>query len=136
MCDRVIDISSIKQCETPLNTLFFSEFNMNLLQRGIRIKFRKETGIAIDDQDPSSLFAIMRSVLINNAADHYSRVNEQVRDMNEQVINIAFGQIKTGVTQYLTYVRDVDSLAMPIDLPLNTSSYGNKFGDANENIGY
>ena len=33
MCDN-LHLNSLKQCETPLNTLFFSEFNKNLLQRG------------------------------------------------------------------------------------------------------
>ena len=28
MCDA-LHINSLKQCPTPLNTLFFSEFNMN-----------------------------------------------------------------------------------------------------------
>ena len=47
MCDA-LHINSLKQCPTPLNTLFFSEFNMNLLQRGIRQDFKNRTGISID----------------------------------------------------------------------------------------
>ena len=47
MCDN-LHLDSLKQCETPLNTLFFSEFNQNLLQRGIRQAFKNKTGIAID----------------------------------------------------------------------------------------
>ena len=41
MCDN-LHLNSIKQCATPLNTLFFSEFNKNLLQRGIRQEFRNK----------------------------------------------------------------------------------------------
>ena len=43
MCDA-LHINSMKQCPTPLNTLFFSEFNMNLLQRAIRQDFKNKTG--------------------------------------------------------------------------------------------
>ena len=73
---------SIKQCETPLNTLFFSEFNIGLLQRGIRQAFKNKTGIAIDYQNPDDLYGIMRMVFINNAGDHYDRVKEQVKELN------------------------------------------------------
>ena len=41
MCDN-LHLDSIQQCETPLNTLFFSEFNVGLLQRGIRQTFKNK----------------------------------------------------------------------------------------------
>ena len=63
MCDN-LHIDSLKQCETPLNTLFFSEFNTNLLQRGIRQMFKNKTGIAIDRQNPDDLYSLMRVVFI------------------------------------------------------------------------
>ena len=46
-----MNINSLKQTETPLNNLFFSEFNINLLQRAIRQDFKNKTGIPIDYQD-------------------------------------------------------------------------------------
>jgi len=125
MCDN-LHLNSLKQCETPLNTLFFSEFNQNLLQRGIRQTFKNKTGIAIDRQNPDDLYSIMRVVFINNSGDHYSRVNEQVKMMNERVIETALGQIQTGVSQYMAYVKDIDTIAIPLDQPINTSTYGKK----------
>ena len=97
MCDN-LHLDSIKQCETPLNTLFFSEFNKNLLQRGIRQAFKDKTGIAIDYQNPDDLYGIMRMVFINNAGDHYNRVKEQVKELNTRVIATAISQIQTGVS--------------------------------------
>ena len=55
-----LHLNSIKQTKTPLNSLFFSEFNTNLLQRGIRQAFKNKTGIAIDYQNPDDLYGIMR----------------------------------------------------------------------------
>jgi hypothetical protein len=124
----------MKQCETPLNTLFFSAFNVNLLQRGIRQDFKNKTGIAIDYQSEDDLYAIMRVVFINNAGDHNSRVNEQVKFMNSIVINTAVGQIRSGVSQYMGYIHDMDRGLEPIDAPVNTSTVGNKIGK-NEKIG-
>jgi len=133
MCDA-LHLNTLKQCPTPLNTLFFSEFNMNLLQRGIRQSFRDQTGVAIDYQNPSDLYSIMRVIFINNSGDPNANVQEQVRYMNGIVIKTASGQIQTGVSQYMGYVHDIDTLAVPNDRPVNTTTYGKKFGK-NEKIG-
>jgi len=133
MCDN-LHLDSLKQCETPLNTLFFSEFNQNLLQRGIRQAFKNKTGIAIDRQNPDDLYSIMRVVFINNSGDHYSRINEQVRMMNERVIETAIGQIQTSVSQYISYIKDIDTIATPLAQPINTSTTGMKM-DKNNKIG-
>jgi ActR/RegA family two-component response regulator len=133
MCDN-LHLDSLKQCETPLNTLFFSEFNKNLLQRGIRQTFKDKTGIAIDYQNPDDLYGIMRMVFINNAGDHYNRVKEQVKELNTRVIATAISQIQTGVSQYIAYTRDIDTISVPLDQPINTSTTGNKI-DFNNKIG-
>ena len=131
MCDN-LHLNSLKQCQTPLNTLFFSEFNVNLLQRAIRQDFKNKTGIAIDYQSNDDLYGIMRVVFINNSGDHNSRVNEQVKMMNTMVIKTAVGQIQSGVSQYMGYLHDTDKNVTPIDRPINTSTYGNKMGKNNK----
>ena len=133
MCDN-LHLDSLKQCETPLNTLFFSEFNKNLLQRGIRQAFKNKTGISIDYQNADDLYGIMRVVFINNSGDHHVNVNEQVRVMNGRVISIAISQIQTGVSQYIAYAQDIDTISTPIDRPINTSTTGNKI-EYNDKIG-
>ena len=133
MCDN-LHLNSLKQCETPLNTLFFSEFNKNLLQRGIRQAFKNKTGIAIDYQNPDDLYGIMRVVFINNSGDHHTNVNEQVKAMNTRVIETAISQIQTGVSQYIAYSQDIDTISTPMDRPINTSTTGNKI-EYNDKIG-
>lgn len=125
MCDA-LHLNSIKQTPTPLNTLYFSEFNMNLIQRAIRQKFKDETGVSIDYQNKDDIFSIMRVVFINNAGNHTEAINSQVKFMNSLVIKTALGQIRSGVAQYMGYVRDIDSIALPPEPPINTSTYGNK----------
>jgi len=133
MCDN-LHLDSLQQCETPLNTLFFSDFNKNLLQRGIRQAFKNKSGIAIDYQNPDDLYAIMRVVFINNSGDHHSRINEQVKYMNTKVIDTALSQIQSGVSQYIAYARDIESTRTLIDQPINTSTVGKKI-DINTKIG-
>jgi Fe-S cluster assembly ATPase SufC len=122
----------MKQCETPLNTLFFSEFNKNILQRGIRQSFKDRTGISIDYQNPDDLYGIMRVVFINNSGDHQRDVNKQVKAMNTRVIETALSQIQTGVSQYIAYVNDIDTTSIPLDQPMNTSTSGKKLGYNNK----
>ena len=87
MCDR-LHLNSLKQTETPLNKLFFSEFNIQIVQKAIRQAFKNKTGVSIDYQNASDLYAIMRVVFINNAGNHFEKVNEQVRAMNSIVIKM------------------------------------------------
>lgn len=133
MCDN-LHLNSLKQCQTPLNTLFFSPFNVNLLQRAIRQDFKNKTGVSIDYQNEDDLYAIMRVIFINNSGDHYTRVNEQVKLLNTIVIKTAVSQIQSGVSQYMGYVHDMDRGLEPLDRPVNTSTYGNKMG-SNDKIG-
>jgi hypothetical protein len=133
MCDN-LHLDSLQQCETPLNTLFFSDFNKNLIQRGVRQTFKNRSGIAIDYQNPDDMYAIMRVVFINNAGDHYTNINEQVKYMNTKVIERSLSQIQTGVSQYIAYANDIDSTRTLIDQPINTSTVGKKI-DFNDKIG-
>jgi|SRR5210317_177280 hypothetical protein len=129
-----LHLNSIKQTKTPLNSLFFSEFNIDLLQRGIRQAFKNKSGISIDYQNPDDLYSLMRVVFINNAGDHNVNVNEQVKTMNTRVIETAVGQIQTGVSQYITYINEIDTTRNLLDRPVNTSTTGNKM-DSNTKIG-
>jgi hypothetical protein len=133
MCDN-LHLDSLQQCETPLNTLFFSDFNKNLIQRGVRQTFKNRSGIAIDYQNPDDMYAIMRVVFINNAGDHYTKINEQVKYMNTKVIETSLSQIQTGVSQYIAYANDIDTTRTLLDQPINTSTVGKKI-DFNDKIG-
>jgi len=127
-------LNSLKQTKTPLNSLFFSEFNTEMLQRGIRQGFKNKTGIAIDYQNPDDLYSLMRVVFINNSGDHDVEVKKQVAYMNARVIDMAMGQIQTGVSQYIAYTKEIDTTRTLLDRPVNTSTTGNKL-DKNTKIG-
>ena len=123
-------LKSLQQTQTPLNSLYFSEFNLNLLQKALRQEFRVTTGgIAIDYQDPSDLLAIMRAVYVDNSYDPYGDVCKQVKEMNVIVIKTAIRQINTGVSQYLGYIKDIKTPIQPLQSPVNTSTHGTKMND-------
>jgi len=55
--------------------------------------------------------------------------------MNGRVIETALSQIQTGVSQYIAYAEDIDTISQPIDRPVNTSTVGKKM-DFNDKIGF
>jgi len=119
-------METLRQCPTPLNTLYFSEYNINLVQRAIRQKYKDKYGIAIDYQNSGDLFAIMRVIFVNNSEDPYANACDQVRSMNAKVIDTAVSQINTGVSQYYGYLRDAQAPLLLLAQPINTSTYGKR----------
>ena len=109
---------------TPLSSLFFSEFNYNQIQNTIRVTFKSKTGIAIDYQERSDVFTLMRMVFINNSYDPYGNMATQVQLMNDIVVQTAISQISTGVSQYIGYIRDISSPLTPEPRPVSTTYYG------------
>ncbi len=119
-------LRTVQQTDTPLGLMFFSELNMNRIQRMIRQQFKDQTGIAIDYQNQGDVLTLMRMVYINNSRDPWSQaLDQQLQTMNNAVVKTALGQIGTGVNQYIHYIRDISSPLQVNDLPVSTSTHGN-----------
>ena len=105
--------------------MFFSEMNMNRIQKTIRQKFKDQTGIAIDYQNRGDILTLMRMVYINNSIDPWSQaLDQQMKIMNDAVVKTAISQIGSGVNQYISYIRDISSPQQLNDLPISTTTYG------------
>jgi len=129
-------LRTVQQSESPLAVTFFSEMNMNVIQRSIRQRFKDQTGISIDYQNPADLKVLMRAAYINNSVDPWTMgVGQQVKTMNEAVISTAIGQIGTGVSQYIGYIRDISTPFQPNKLPVSTSTRGNSMGEMKAFLG-
>lgn len=129
-----MNLNSINQTQTPLNTAFFCQRNQDIIQRGLRQNVLNKFGVRIDDQSPDAILALMRVVFINNSANPYGAVNPQVRYMNGKVIEMATEQVASGVAQHYGYLKDIDRPLQPPPTPRNTSLYGVKIG-YNDQIG-
>ena len=129
-----MNLNSINQTQTPLNTAFFCRRNQDIIQRGLRQNVLNKYGVRIDDQSPDAIIAMMRVVFINNSADPYGAVTPQVRYMNGKVIEMATKQVASGVAQHYSYLKDIDNPLQPPSIPENTSLYGVKIG-YNDQIG-
>jgi hypothetical protein len=124
--------NTIKEEQTPLNNLFFSRFNQLLVQRLLRAEVKDRYNVRIDYQNSDDMLALMRMVFVNNSANPYGDICSQVRFMNAQVVNQALPKVVTGLSQYYGYLRDITAPMNPPSNPVNTSSYGEKFGYNNQ----
>lgn len=124
-----------KYLPSPLVDAYFSDFNKEALQDRIIAAIKDKTGYEIQRQNYSDLDALMQRVFTNMRRDPYSNVREQVDAMNARVVKEASSTISTGMLQQLMYMRDISQNAVPMAVPVSTSTYGNKI-PSNFKIGF
>jgi len=127
--------SSMHSSETPLGNIFFRQDNVNRVQRMLRQSFKRETGIAIDKQNPKDILAFMRYIYINNNTNPYDNIESQVNEMNTLSVEKMLPQVRDGVSSYIFYLRDSSTLYKPMENPVNTSIHGIKITKNNQ-IGF
>lgn len=113
--------------ENNVNTLFFSQQNVDILQQGIRYSVYKKTNRTIDNQNERELRVIMRSIYLQYSRNLPTNILEQVKELNSRVLDGVIPKIVIEMNQYSTYLRDASSLPIPIDRGESTSSAGTKF---------
>jgi hypothetical protein len=74
------------QEKTVLNTLFFSDANIENLQKSIIYNVWKKTGKRISKQNYNDLIIIMRSTFLLNSKNLNYNITEQIRELNNIVI--------------------------------------------------
>jgi len=116
----------MRQTDTPLSSLFFSDFNYNKIQNDIITTFKTKTGIIVDYQSRDDVLTLMRMVFINNSYNPYGNLPEQVKLMNTAVIKMAVSQIGTGISQYIGYLKDISTPLVPEPRPIATGYYGER----------
>lgn len=120
------------QESNQLRSWFFSPANIDRIQNSIQRETRTQTGVTIGRQNDSDLIAIMNSVYSVNSWNPYGEYDNQINFMNSRVTEKALSQVKTGILSYKMYLNDLNSIPVPSDLPVNTSSYGRKIGTNNK----
>jgi len=115
-----------KQEANPLYAAFFSEENMNVIQRGIQHAVQQVLNVTIQPQNPADLFAIMSSVYSVNNYNPYGNIQQQVQTMNRITVTKCAEQVVSGIRSYQMYLKDISSQPVPPGLPINTSNYGRK----------
>jgi hypothetical protein len=111
---------------TPLGNAFFSDFNKEYIHSAILEEINSQTGYQLDRQSDGDVQSLMRVVYTDMAVDPYTDVRAQVSRMNAEVVKRATSTISTGMLQQLVYMRDISENPVPLEIPVSTSTYGNK----------
>ena len=117
--------------ETPLNTVFFSQSNIDKLQESIReqVFLMTESKHRIDRQSDDDLLLIMRSYYLMFGRNDDSKVAEELESLNRRVIGYASAKIFSELDFYMFYRKDIEDFAAPIARPTNTNVFGTRFGE-------
>ena len=113
---------------TALTQLFFSKVNMDRVQNQIRYKvYLVSNGeYVIDRQSDTEVEIVMRSVYLQYSQNLNCRLAEQVDNLNKLVVDWAVPRIMSELQEYQRYLKDINQLPTPIELPTNVSQRGTR----------
>lgn len=127
--------------ETLLTFLFFSQKNVQNIQKLIRMVVYKHTKEIIDQQSNSELLVIMRSIFLAYS-QHPKLIDESMSEtekkrllnlytkevdrLNLLVIDTCVPLVVSQLQQYLVYLNDASSPLRVMEKPLSTSVKGTK----------
>ena len=106
--------------QNSINDIFFSEMNMKGLQQTIRYRVYQNINKVISEQSSNDLYIIMRSIMLQfaNFRIGVDNIADEIRRLNEKVIEYAVGNVSSNVQQHAGYVNDLSKLPTPMDMPV------------------
>lgn len=114
--------------DTRLSLVFFSKENIQILQNGIRAGvFQKSNKqYLIDNQNEDELKIIMRSIFLQHSKNLATNIPEQIKQLNQIVLDYAVVQVYGETEGYMKYKRDASTLVVPLALPMLSTMKSSK----------
>lgn len=106
--------------DTTLSNAFFSSYNIEILQNGIRAGVYKlsNSQYIIGPQDGDSLKIIMRSIFLQYSSNNDTNISEQIAHLNGLVLAYCVEQVYGEAQGYMRYLNDVSTLPVPLSHPV------------------
>lgn len=116
---------------TPLNEVFFSDANIDKLQKDIQGQVMLMSGgkYDIDRQNDDDLKLIMRSYYLMFSQNNPMAVSSELADLNSRVVGYAAAKVYSEVDFHMFYRKDLEEFAPPIANPMNSNVYGTRTGE-------
>lgn len=127
--------------DTPLTFLYFSDKNVENVQKLLKLRVFKETEYVIDDQSQNELLTIMRSVFLEHSSHPplihkdmkkdqleilLKKYTNEVDRLNKLVVELVVPKLIGQLKQYFGYLKDASSQPIPLSQPVNESTAGKK----------
>lgn len=122
------DVAKGNMADGPVMDLFFSELNINMLQKGIvNMVLNKSCGkYRIAQQSTSELLTIMRATYLQESMNSIVDVVGQVKRLNELVLMYSVPRIINEKEMHDRYIKDISTLPVPMAYGQATSVAGTK----------
>lgn len=112
---------------TPIGELFFSQENINRIQKMIKYELFVRTNGKYKleiEQNESDLLVVMRDIYITCSKNMPYKVIHQVKELNHRTIEKILPDMITMVKQDDEYIKQLDKPINPIPLPICVNSKG------------
>lgn len=112
----------------PFSKVFFSKKNLEWLHANIRYTVYITNKTVISKQRDSELLECMRRIYLQNSNNPESKegIKIELLRLNNLVIADIVPRILNGIIQNNIYLKDIEKIKVPIQLPLNTAVTGTK----------
>ena len=112
---------------TPIGELFFSQENINRIQKMIKYAVFTRTNIKYKlevEQNESDLLVVMRDIYITCGKNMPYKVIHQVKELNHRTIEKILPDMISMIKQDDEYINQLDKPIDPIPLPVCVNSKG------------
>ncbi len=112
---------------TPIGELFFSQQNINRIQKMIRYEIFVRTNGKYKleiDQNETDLLVVMRDIFITCGKNMPYKVIHQVKELNHKTIEKIIPDMISMIRQDDEYIKQLDKPIDPIPLPVCVNSKG------------
>ena len=107
------------QESSPLSRIFFSQKNVDALQKTIRFEVYRAKNKVISNQSPNELYTVMRSIYLQNANSRTStnKFIKTLHSLNTMVIEYSVQRVIEELEQYQVYLANINGLPQPMEHP-------------------
>ena len=114
---------SLNTQNNPTLDMFFSDNNINVIQKSLIQEVKKKTGHSIGRQSCGEIYTVMKYVYVNNAK-MMKDLNKEINLLNNFVLHELIPMVSSNVLQYMQYMKDINSMHKPLDYGTATSIKG------------
>lgn len=107
------------QESSPMSIIFFSDSNVEAIQKTIRFEIYKSKQRIISEQSPNELYTVMRSIYLQHANSRSStnQFIENLQKLNKMVVDYCVQNVSEQMEQYSNYIKKISSLPRPMQRP-------------------
>ena len=104
--------------------LFFSDANMQNVQKKLINSVKKQTNLTIDNQACDEVYQVMLYVYRTYGRNVSTNISQEVSYLNDIVIHTISPDVVSNVLQYINYIKDISQLPVPMTHGSSTSIKG------------